>query len=256
MEGNGANGMGEAGDAGAALGEADGKAQGSGKGEALPGRQSTGGKKKESDALAFSPERIAYVREHWPDGTLPRTMLAAINALPGPAVSIDAVRVKAKRLGLRRPDGFSSKVAKFNHAREAKTFTKARDELLRKQWQDGIQNYVILASLNALPGRMINSDQLRVRAKRIGAKRPEGFIPERRPSKKEDGSVANVANPKERGEVRFVRDGNVILGTYEDIREWAGRHGLDWLGYQVTELHKLCDRLGMPKIYQVEELPE
>lgn len=54
--------------------------------------------------MVFTPERIAYMREHYPTAETVADVLAGINALPGPPCrSEKSLSIRAAQAGLRRP---------------------------------------------------------------------------------------------------------------------------------------------------------
>jgi hypothetical protein len=59
---------------------------------------------RDSPLPVWTAERKALLAELWPQMLHMEDVLARLNALPGPSISsIDAVRIKAQKLGLRRP---------------------------------------------------------------------------------------------------------------------------------------------------------
>ena len=54
----------------------------------------------------WSVERDAVIEGGWTKGVLTQDLLRAINALPGPIVTMDRVPIRASRLGLKRPVGY------------------------------------------------------------------------------------------------------------------------------------------------------
>lgn len=111
----------------------------------------------------FTPERDAALAEGWNRGDSPAAILAAINALPGGRITEGPLFNRRRRLGLPDRD------LRGRNGPAAQTkFSPERDSALREGWLRGDSPAVILAAINALPGKPVTESPLFNRRKRLG----------------------------------------------------------------------------------------
>jgi hypothetical protein len=112
---------------------------------------------------SFTPDRDAALREGWQRGDAPAVILAAINALPGDPISEYPMFRRRLRLGLPDRD-----LRGRNGPATQTKFTPERDAALRQGWLRGDSPRVILAEINALPGKPVTESPMFNRRKRLG----------------------------------------------------------------------------------------
>lgn len=140
-----------------------------------------------------TPARDAVMKREYPIGTPNSEILAMLNALPGKAFDDEkSVSSYAGRLRIKRPDWFIEKHKLSVINRPAKAVqapkkpeqpplrTKARDEILYKEWPAGTERDVIAEKMNALPGMFVTEQRVSSYAARIGLKRPDWYILQKR----------------------------------------------------------------------------
>jgi hypothetical protein len=134
----------------------------------------------------WPPEREALLRKAWPEGMLPRPLLAALSALPGTDDLIwERVRERAKHLNLHRPPGFTENFAHLINAqaiaeRDAETVARLRsprwsperDAVIREMWPKGVFTVNLMRILTPLPGTpILTPGSIRERANDLGLRR-------------------------------------------------------------------------------------
>lgn len=115
----------------------------------------------------WSPERDAYLREHYPMGVTVHQLLAVIETLPGKSLcgNVDRIHGRATDLGIKR--------IITAHAPSAR-WTPERTTLFRELWATTtLQWQEIRDRLNAIPAplEVSNSEQMHRRASVLGIKR-------------------------------------------------------------------------------------
>lgn len=117
-----------------------------------------------ANATHFTAERDDKLREMWAKDAAPADILAAMNALPGPAImQMTSIYQRARRLELPKRD-LSKRLAadrlrklRASEAGQPKTWTPERLAILARMTLEGARDAAILEAVNALPGRPVAS---------------------------------------------------------------------------------------------------
>ena len=233
-----------------------------------------------SRASLFTAERDELLATAWPAGIPPNEVMASINSLPGPPVTIVQIGRRAHHIGVARPirvrevapatqaspitsgDGMAAipvaPLLKFSHERDA-CICKLWDGPLSALW----------SAVDRLPGPRVTADEIvdratkalglpprPARSARVPAS-PKHSVSSPRiaveaPAVSRESSASQTTAAVQRQPERAPDETGCVPAIFSEIAAWAAPRGLKYDGSNMDKVNRLRSLFRLPPFVQIE----